>query len=592
MSWRVEQADPAGERWSALLARSDHLLFHRPEWAPVLAEGVSARTCCFLFAEDAEDRAGMLGCVVGGLGVSTGYFSFPYGGIVGTPPDAETLNGLLMDAGRMLGVAQVQLVGYPHEPEGATSTGHARVEDQTNVLPLEGLTPESLLAGYKRVRRQEIKRAMNRGVVIENRTDDEAISAVHRFYLETMARTGGLARYKRELIASAVKHLCPIGRARLTIASHEGEPIAGMLVVDSDEMSHGLLLVASSESRPLEPNKLLLHTAAEQAIGEGKKFLDFMPSGQSAKGVGQFKALWHTTEIPLVHRTVNVRPIRAAMWRGALAAAKREPFRSLIGRVRSGRSAPARQRPTAPDVIVLGNQKSGTTAIARLLAERCGLSATIDLPRGLRRHGFALIRGETTFESFRNRHPELFDARLVKIPPLTFVSDQVAEAFPGARLVGVIRDPRDNLRSLLNRRKLSGSDARPPWHRELMLRLSGSPRYDRSVWGGETWIESLAYRWVRAADALTSLGDRCKVVRYEDFARAKAATIDGLAGDLGLPPRADIASRLDHQFQPAGDRKVSWVEFFGTENLERIESICADPMRRFGYQPCGENVSA
>ena len=83
---------------------------------------------------------------------------------------------------------------------------------------------------------------------------------------------------------------------------------------------------------------MLLHTAVEDAVRAGKEGFDFMPSGQSAKGVAQFKTLWHTEEIPLVHRTLVVQPLRAQMWKLMLGAAKRWPMRNLLAWKR-GRSS-------------------------------------------------------------------------------------------------------------------------------------------------------------------------------------------------------------------------------------------------------------
>jgi hypothetical protein len=42
---------------------------------------------------------------------------------------------------------------------------------------------------------------------------------------------------------------------------------------------------------------------------------------------------------------------------------------------------------------------------------------------------------------------------------------------------------------------------------------------------------------------------------------------------------------VDVQYQPRGDRGVSWLEFFGRENLRRIEGICGGRMAQLGYRP-------
>ena len=51
----------------------------------------------------------------------------------------------------------------------------------------------------------------------------------------------------------------------------------------------------------------------------------------------------------------------------------------------------------------------------------------------------------------------------------------------------------------------------------------------------------------------------------------------------------DISDKVDRQYQRRGDRNVSWPDFFGPDNLARIERICGDRMQRFGYLP-GEDL--
>jgi len=58
-----------------------------------------------------------------------------------------------------------------------------------------------------------------------------------------------------------------------------------------------------------------------------------------------------------------------------------------------------------PEVIVLGNQKSGTSAIAHLLADLTGLSKTIDLPRPIRADGHSLVRKELPLRAFVKKTP-------------------------------------------------------------------------------------------------------------------------------------------------------------------------------------------
>ena len=333
MSWTMESVDPHSEQWDQLLTNSEHLLFHEAIWSEVVREGVSSRVVAILFKEDGVPKSGAVGFLLGGYGINIAYFNFPYGGIIGSPPPSESLKKLLSDFAKQYSVCQIQFVGFPGAP-AVISEDFEFARDTTHVLELNGVTPESLWEGYRRSRRQDIRKARERGITVEETSDMSDVDMVHDFYLQTMARTGGLARYKKSLLRAIVSKLGPKTRAHMYIAKMQGTPIAGMLLVDSKHLSHGLLMASSDDGLKHQPNKLMLHTAAERCTLKGLAGLDYMPSGQSASGVTNFKNLWGANEVKLRHATVVTKKYRAMAWRTAFAIAKKQPFRSILSMLR------------------------------------------------------------------------------------------------------------------------------------------------------------------------------------------------------------------------------------------------------------------
>lgn len=243
-------------------------------------------------------------------------------------------------------------------------------------------------------------------------------------------------------------------------------------------------------------------------------------------------------------------------------------------------------RPNEESIIVLGNSKSGTTVIAALLAEYGGLSVTLDFWPRLRRPSTlaAVHAGRLPFDRFVRRFRADFSRDVVKDPHLTFLYPQLAERFPRARFVMVIRDPRDNIRSILNRLDLPGDldDLDPGAYHGMRPLWEGILK---SPWLGVTgsYIERLAARWSLGAGVYLENPDRMALIRYEDFVADKMGAIAGLATRLGLSGRGRIEDKLDTRFQPPGDRSVGWQEFFGRVNLAAIERICEDEARSLGY---------
>lgn len=238
-------------------------------------------------------------------------------------------------------------------------------------------------------------------------------------------------------------------------------------------------------------------------------------------------------------------------------------------------------------IIVLGNQKSGTSAIAHLLADFGGLSKTIDIPPLWVPVVFKVMNGQIGFQDMVRQYRFYFSTDLIKEPNMTFFAGQVLMAFPKARYVFIVRDPRDNIRSLLNRMRIPGNLAEV---NEQVFREKCLDRFrmtlDASVWGGdktENYIGALAHKWNKAVDNYLLYRDRMILVKYEDFLADKYGLIAKIAKQLHIPEKANIRDKLDMQYQPASDRSISWEAFFGMENLMHIERICSMRMKEFDY---------
>ena len=237
-------------------------------------------------------------------------------------------------------------------------------------------------------------------------------------------------------------------------------------------------------------------------------------------------------------------------------------------------------------VLVLGNQKSGTTAVAALLARMAGASVTLDLTLEVLRPKWEELRDcSLSFDHFIEHNKPSFSRDIIKDPGLTVFFDELAARFPEARFVFIVRDPRDNIRSILDRLQVPGSIRQlEPAH------WAGITRAWRQVldggWlglDGEDFIDMLARRWNLLADTYLTNSNKLHLVRYEDFIRSKVAVIAGLAEALGLPQRHDIARIVDRPFQPPGNASVAWDAYFGRRNLDRINHVCRTRMDRFGY---------
>jgi len=237
-------------------------------------------------------------------------------------------------------------------------------------------------------------------------------------------------------------------------------------------------------------------------------------------------------------------------------------------------------------IFVLGNQKSGTTAISVLLAERAGLSFDYDLTVGHSSLIVDIYQGTAPLSALVAENQLEFSREVVKDPNLTFLYEPLRERFPEAKFGMVVRDPRDNIRSILDRLELAGDKTTldPSWSEQM---TNGWGRVIDGGWmgiEGETYIDHLAGRWKRAARIYLDHQDNIELIRYEDFVEGKVSAIDDLVSRLGEELKNGIEEKVDQQYQPRGGRRdADWLSVFGEENLERIESKCTEEMRALGY---------
>lgn len=249
-------------------------------------------------------------------------------------------------------------------------------------------------------------------------------------------------------------------------------------------------------------------------------------------------------------------------------------------------------------VIVLGHQKSGTTAIARLLSKISCMKLSNDplyrINHGRGTTAQSVLREPGKLETQCMRRHNLFYQPIIKEPDFTFIYPLVRQCYDDVRYLFIMRDPRDMIRSICDRLGLPGNSTGPSPKSSAMKRgtrhweliLSGLlPEENGLGDGSSSYIRKLAHRWNMAAKVYLNFTDEMKLAKYEDFLADKEGFIENLAEEVGLPCVRPITKYVDVQFQPKGNPNVNWLDFFGNENLTGIEEICGEAMQEYGYKP-------
>ncbi len=243
-------------------------------------------------------------------------------------------------------------------------------------------------------------------------------------------------------------------------------------------------------------------------------------------------------------------------------------------------------------ILVFGSAKSGTTIIGYLLSEALRKSYTGDIVRAIPDAcmTFQLEHGILSINSLVSKYRLEFSRDIIKEPALTNYAGKLIEYYSGGRYVFIIRDPRDNIRSILDRLKMPGNldnvkldewpqlNKTPAWK----LMLDDSWKKDRC---SGNYIEVLARNWMLAYEQYIGNASQAFLIKYEDFCLNKTKEINMLCERMSLEVKRDISSLVDTQKQGKGHSECDLVEFFGDKNILTIEKVCNKGILDMGYTP-------
>jgi len=251
------------------------------------------------------------------------------------------------------------------------------------------------------------------------------------------------------------------------------------------------------------------------------------------------------------------------------------------------------RKPTAVRVIVLGHQKSGTSAIGALMARLIKHSYANDplywCDHGRGEYANRVVNDPGTLRQVINSKRAYFFRYIVKDPDLTFVMEDLPYAFPNARLIFVVRDPRQVIRSIADRLNLSADtlskpfQATPDINRHWSLILSGQLPIitNRNL----AVSEVLARRWIKSVEMYLRNEGRVLMIRYEDFCAHKLDSLRQLIRQMNIRERGDISEWVNAEHQPKDNSQADLEIRLGLDSLVRIEKLCSNHMSKFQYSP-------
>lgn len=234
-------------------------------------------------------------------------------------------------------------------------------------------------------------------------------------------------------------------------------------------------------------------------------------------------------------------------------------------------------KPNPNAILLFGLNKSGTSATINLLARRAGISCFHDFVYYL--GGWEdVLEGNIELKSYINRYSYAFSKDLIRFPMSPKEIDLAATFFKLDKYVVTVRNPADNIKSILSRLKLPGDLEKLDLstlnlHLDWIKMLSKKPNY----------IDSLIQCWLESYNQLEFMNsNHCVLFKYEDFIKNKIGYITEKVEKLGLEAKYPIDHLVDVQYQPKGT-EMSNLDFFGRKNLDKIISSTYILASKLGY---------
>ncbi|SDW83771.1 sulfotransferase [Aequorivita viscosa] len=234
-------------------------------------------------------------------------------------------------------------------------------------------------------------------------------------------------------------------------------------------------------------------------------------------------------------------------------------------------------RPNKNAIWIFGMQKSGTSAIAALLAHRSGKSVTIDTPLLWHPYSTQIKSGVLNLGQHVNNNPYPFSKDIIKEPGASLMINYIKDYFELQRYVFIVRNPFDVIRSILNRLGLEGN--------EVILNIdSVNKNWQPMFVDGENYVKKLADIYVKVYSQDHYLNHpNCVLVKYEDFKNNKESFIDDLCDSLELKKVNSIKNIKNKQFQPKGKQVDDFRAYFGKTNYNIILNTTIKQLEYFDY---------
>jgi CelD/BcsL family acetyltransferase involved in cellulose biosynthesis len=328
MNDEIQIIDPReAPDWDAFVAsHPDATVFHTSAWASVILDSYRYKPLYHVARDESGAiRAAIPLMQVEGRLTSRRLVGLPFSDLCAPLLDAAPQSRSLLDAVKLL--AETSDAGHLElRGPGALSPETAGFEQgeafYQHVVPVPETEAETERQLHSSARRA-IRKAAKEGLAVRASSDDEDMREFYRLMVMTRRKHGLLPQPWR-FFANIQRHVVDAGHGWLLLAEHEGEVIAGDLLLQFRNQMVYKFNASDQAHLHLRPNNVLLWEAIRLSAARGCTSLDLGRCDEDNEGLRRFKMLWGSEETTL--RYFSYRPAGARNGRLATSAPGRAVF--------------------------------------------------------------------------------------------------------------------------------------------------------------------------------------------------------------------------------------------------------------------------
>lgn len=208
--------------------------------------------------------------------------------------DAQTANALIEQA---ITLAKKQKVRYLELRTGTNEylANHKDLEQADLyvrwLLPLNSNT-QTVWSLLRKPIQHQIKKSRKMGVTVRIAEQRAEVEHYYKLHLQTRSKKHGMPSQPASFFYSLWDHFAADNIMKILLAEHEGNVIAGMVILASGTTIRYAYGASDERFLHLSPNNLLMWHAIEWGCQQGYQTLDMGRTAQENEGLMEYKRRW------------------------------------------------------------------------------------------------------------------------------------------------------------------------------------------------------------------------------------------------------------------------------------------------------------